>query len=81
MGFIIIPIFFLSGALFPIVRLPPWLRMLSYLDPLTYGVDGLRGALIGAEMSHFPIWFDLLVVGGFLALTIGIGSYLFSKAT
>ncbi len=79
MGFIIMPIFFLSGALFPLDRLPTWLRMLSYFDPLTYGVDGLRGALIG--ISQFPIMFDLLVVGGFLTLTTVIGSYLFSTAT
>ncbi|MFQ5815414.1 MAG: ABC transporter permease [Candidatus Hydrothermarchaeaceae archaeon] len=79
MGFIIIPIFFLSGALFPIDRLPAWLRILSYIDPLTYGVDGLRGALIG--ISQFPIWLDFLAVGGFLALATIIGSYLFSTAT
>lgn len=79
MGFIIIPIFFLSGALFPIDRLPTWLRILSYIDPLTYGVDGLRGALIG--ISQFPIWLDFLVVGVFLALATIIGSYLFSTAT
>ncbi|MEE9594958.1 MAG: ABC transporter permease [Candidatus Hydrothermarchaeales archaeon] len=79
MGFIILPIFFLSGALFPLDRLPTWLRMLSYFDPLTYGVDGLRGALIG--VSQFPMVFDLLVVGGFLTLTTLIGSYLFSTAT
>jgi len=79
MGFIILPIFFLSGALFPLDRLPPWLRMLSYFDPLTYGVDGLRGALIG--ISQFPIMMDLLFVGGFLTLTTVVGSYLFSTAT
>lgn len=79
MGFIIMPIFFLSGALFPVDRLPPWLKALSYIDPLTYGVDALRGALIG--ISQFSLWLDFFVVAGFLALTTAIGSYLFSTST
>ena len=36
------PMFFLSGALFPVVGLPGWLAMLNRLDPLTYAVDPMR---------------------------------------
>lgn len=78
MGFIVMPIFFLSGALFPIDRLPLWLKTLSYLDPLSYGVDGLRGALIG--ISQFSLLTDITAVLAFLALTTFIGSYLFRSA-
>ena len=51
MNFLVMPIFFLSGALFPLTNLPTALTIATRLDPLTYGVDGLRGALIG--VSHF----------------------------
>ncbi len=78
MGFIIMPIFFLSGALFPIDRLPLWLKALSILDPLSYGVDGLRGALIG--VSQFSLLTDLAAVLSFLVLTTIVGSYLFKSA-
>src|SRR5206468_312517 len=51
MYFLVMPLFFLSGALYPLRNLPVVLAFLTRLDPLTYGVDALRGALIGA--SHF----------------------------
>jgi ABC-2 type transport system permease protein len=49
MNFLVMPIFFLSGALFPLGGLPRVLSFVTRLDPLTYGIDGLRGALIGAS--------------------------------
>src|ERR1700745_3542639 len=48
MNFLVLPIFFLSGALFPLANLPVALMVITRLDPLSYGVDGLRGALIHA---------------------------------
>src|ERR1700683_2304940 len=47
MNFLVLPIFFLSGALFPLNHLPLAMNVITKLDPLSYGVDGLRGALIG----------------------------------
>ena len=77
MNFIIMPLFFLSGALFPLKDAPPVLTTISRFNPLTYGVDGLRAALSGA--SHFPVMLDIAVMAG-VALAIGlIGTYLFSK--
>ena len=61
MNFLVMPIFFLSGALFPLDDLPTALAIATRLDPLTYGVDGLRGALIG--LSHFGVGTDLAVLG------------------
>jgi len=75
MNFMVFPLFLLSGALFPIENLPLWLRSLSYIDPLTYGVDGLRGALVGA--SSFPIAFDLVILAICCAGALGLGAYLF----
>jgi ABC-2 type transport system permease protein len=47
MNFLVMPIFFLSGALFPLTNLPTALTVATRLDPLSYGIDGLRGSLIG----------------------------------
>ncbi len=80
MSFLIMPMFFLSGALYPIEVLPDWLRTLTYIDPLTYGVDGLRFALQGSEVAQFPILFDLGVLLVFSIGTVLIGAYLFKKS-
>jgi len=78
MNFVIFPIFFLSGALYPLKNLPVWIQYLSYLDPLTYGVDGLRGVLI--NVSSFSILFDFAVLVGFSIVMIFLGAYFFEKS-
>ena len=77
-SFFILPVFFLSGALFPLNNVPDWMKALSYINPLTYGIDGLRGSLISSSL--FPLWLDLMALIGFSAAFILIGSYLFGKA-
>ncbi len=77
MNFLVMPLFFLSGALFPLENIPRVLQVITRLDPLSYGVDGLRGALIAT--SYFGLVHDfliLVVIGIFLSV---VGSYLFSK--
>jgi ABC-2 type transport system permease protein len=78
MNFLVMPIFFLSGALFPLTGLPSSIDIIASLNPLTYGVDGLRGALIGGQMQ-FGFGIDLAVLTGVTVLFLVIGSYLFSK--
>lgn len=68
-NFIIMPIFFLSGALFPIDRLPEWLAILTRLDPLTYGVDLLRHVMLGIG-SIAPILSLVIVLSFFLLLRL-----------
>jgi len=77
MNFLVMPFFFLSGALFPIAGLPKALLTITKIDPLSYGVDGLRGTLIGT--FNFGIYTDLLVLTGLTLILLAIGSYLFSK--
>ncbi len=77
MNFVIMPIFFLSGALFPLEGLPVWLKALTYVNPLTYGVDGMRYALNGS--AHFPPFLSLGVLFGFWLLTSLVGAWLFEK--
>jgi len=78
MNFVIFPLFFLSGALYPLENFPVWLRVISYLDPLTYGVDGLRSALLDA--SSFSLVFDLALMTGFAVLMIVTGAYFFERS-
>jgi ABC-2 type transport system permease protein len=75
---VIMPLVFLSGAIFPLTNLPVFLRYISYLNPLTYGVEGLRRALVG--FSFLPFWLDFLVLCVFSLFTTILGSYLFEKS-
>jgi ABC-2 type transport system permease protein len=77
MNFLIMPIFFLSGALFPLDDLPTPLMVATRLDPLAYGVDGLRGAFIG--VSHIGALLDVAVLGVLAALFLVLGAWAFSK--
>lgn len=77
MNFLIMPLFFLSGALFPLNNLPNTLEIITRANPLSYGVDGLRGTLIVA--SHFGLSMDFLVLSLSALIFLTIGSYLFSK--
>jgi ABC-2 type transport system permease protein len=76
-SFVLFPTFFLSGALFPLDRLPRWLSPLVLLDPLTYAVDALRQVILGA--SHFGLPLDLAVMTGFTAVVIALGSAAFRR--
>lgn len=78
MNFVIFPLFFLSGALYPLENFPVWLRMISYLDPLTYGVDGLRAALLDA--SSYSLVLDLALMIGFAVFMIVTGAYFFERS-
>ena len=77
MQFVLFPIFLLSGAFFPVKNFPNFLRFIAYLNPLTYGVDGLRGSLI--NVSQFPLILNFAVLLTFGLLMIAIASWLFSK--
>lgn len=77
MNFVVMPTFFLSGALFPLAGLPTVIGNITRLDPLTYGVDGLRGTI--GTLAHFSLWTDFAVLGIITLVLLAIGSYLFSK--
>ena len=66
---ITMPLFFASNALYPVALMPPWLRALSRVNPLTYEVSGLRGLLIGLPTDY---WLDFGVL--IAAATAGIVS-------
>ena len=76
-NFLIMPVFFLSGALFPLDGLPRGLKIVTMFNPLAYGVDGLRGSL--GILFHFGLTTDLLVISLVTVAILVIGSYLFTK--
>jgi ABC-2 type transport system permease protein len=77
MNFLVMPIFFLSGALFPLENLPKVLNVIVKFNPLSYGVDGIRATLNG--VSQFGLMTDFWVLAIVFAVFISIGSYLFSR--
>ncbi|MGM0689220.1 MAG: ABC transporter permease [Bacillota bacterium] len=77
MNFLVMPLFFLSGALFPIHNLPAAVGMLVRINPLSYGVDGLRGALTGVYQIGFITDFNVLFLT--MISLVAVGAYLFSK--
>jgi ABC-2 type transport system permease protein len=77
MNFLVLPIFFLSGALFPLKNLPHALGIVTSVDPLSYGVDGLRVALLGG--GYFGATLDLLVLAVVAVILLCVGAWRFSK--
>ena len=83
-SFINLPLFFLSGALFPLrgASIPNWLEIASRLNPLTYAVDALRNVILGGAWTSFqiqPLWMDLGIVGLFDLIMIIIGTWAFTR--
>lgn len=77
MNFVVQPVFFLSGALFPLSSATGFLSTIAAIDPLSYGVDGIRGSL--TNVSHYGLTTDLSVLTVLSLFIIGIGSFLFSR--
>jgi ABC-2 type transport system permease protein len=77
MNFLVMPLFFFSNALFPVQGLPGPLQLVVRLNPLTYGVDGIRGAF--SDTFVFGLGSDFVVLGILTAILLAIGSYLFSR--
>ena len=93
-NFILLPMFFLSGAMFPLQNLPGWMEFLTKINPLTYAVDALRGiCLKGVEITTgpslpfmpqlqlqvYPLWLDFLVIFGFGLFLLVITIWRFSR--
>ncbi len=76
-NFLVMPLFFLSGALFPLQGLPKALVLIAQLDPLSYGIDALRILLV--DLGHFGMMTDVLALSGVTVLFLIVGSYFFSK--
>jgi ABC-2 type transport system permease protein len=77
MNFLVLPIFFLSGALFPLTGLPRVMTWVTSVDPLSYGIDGMRSVLLGR--AHYGAVIDLQVLLSVACVLLVFGAYRFSK--
>lgn len=77
MNFVVQPVFFLSGALFPLTGVVSFLSIIAYFNPLAYGVDAVRGSLTG--VTHFGLTMDFTVLVIISSIVLVIGTYLFSR--
>ncbi len=76
-NFVILPLYFTSAAQFPLNKAPHWLRIVSHLNPLSYGVDLLRGMLTG--VWNYSALLDVAVVIGFAAAAVGAATFAFTR--
>jgi ABC-2 type transport system permease protein len=77
MNFLVMPIFFLSGALFPLTGIPRGLAIATRINPLTYGIDGLRGALV--QGAYFGLATDVTIMAIIAAVFMMIGARAFAR--
>ena len=87
MNFVLLPMFFLSGAFFPLRGVPVWMYLLSKLDPVTYGVDPLRQvslqALVPPDLMHTvsfnPVTYNVMMMASFSVLFLIPAVWLFGR--
>jgi ABC-2 type transport system permease protein len=83
MNFIVMPMFFLSGAMYPLKSLPTALKIISRVNPLTYGVDALKNVILrsasGQTASDFPLSVDLAVIASVAVVFLAAGTWVFSR--
>jgi len=77
MNFLVMPLFFLSGALFPLSGLPSVLIAITKFDPLSYGIDGFR--ILLSNSGHYSLTMDVSILLVITLIFLSVGSYLFSK--
>ncbi|MDW5562310.1 MAG: ABC transporter permease [Methanomassiliicoccus sp.] len=76
---ITMPLFFASNAIYPISLMPDWLKLIAYVNPLTYVVDALRGLMVVGGVSEYGILTDLIILVAVAAALIGIGGRLYAR--
>ena len=76
-NFLVIPLFFLSSALFPLDNVPVLMKVIASCNPLTYAVDAMRGSLV--NQSHFGLPTDFAVMGATAVLLIWFSVYRFNR--
>lgn len=87
MNFLLLPMFFLSGAFFPLEGVPAWMRLLAAVDPVTYGVDSLRWVTLTdlvplaglRQVTLHALWLNLVVMLAFSAAFLIPSVLLFSR--
>jgi len=73
---VLLPMFFVSGALYPLDRAPTWLRLLAHVDPVAYAVDLMRGAVLGHTV--YPPLLSIAVLVGFIVVLTWLATRVFA---
>ena len=73
--FLVFPLYFLSGAIYPVASASTWLRWIANVNPISYAVDALRDTLIG--QTHYGLAKDLVVLGAVTTVLLAFGTYRF----
>jgi ABC-2 type transport system permease protein len=76
-SFVIFPLFFLSGALFPVTNLPTWLRVIVTINPVSYAVDALRSVILG--ITSYGLTLDFAVLIAFTVIMVMVGTWAFKR--
>ena len=71
------PLFFASNAIYPIAIMPPWLKAIAHINPLTYEVDALRGLMLVGGASVYGLPFDFAALALSTSLLVVIGALLY----
>jgi ABC-2 type transport system permease protein len=83
MNFLVMPMFFLSGAMYPVTSMPIVLRGLSHVNPLTYGIDAFKHALLKSGAPplgpEFPLALDLFIVAAVSAFMLSLAALSFRR--
>ncbi len=77
MSFLAMPLILTSGAFFPIATLPVWLKVILYLNPLTYGIEAFRWCLFGSSTISISLSITALIL--FAVIMLGVAGKLFGK--
>jgi len=79
-NFLLMPMFFLSGALFPLNDTVRWMNIVSKANPLSYGIDAMRFAILNnPALQLYPLWLDVTVLVCLIVILSVLGSFLFSR--
>jgi ABC-2 type transport system permease protein len=83
MNFLVMPMLFLSGAMYPVTAMPPTLRHLTQLNPLTYGIDAFKHILLVNATPplgpEFALWLDLSVVAAVSVVMLTLAALSFRR--
>jgi len=79
-NFLLMPMFFLSGALFPLNNTVEWMNVVSKINPLSYGIDAMRFAILNnSALQLYPMWLNITVLVCLIVILSVLGSFLFNR--
>lgn len=76
-NFVVMPMYFLSGAIYPLSNAPDWIKGLAIINPLSYGVDAMRHVVIGIGTN--PLAFDMAFLGVFALVMLALAYPIFGR--